>query len=303
MAVVDLFTGLLGAGKTTLIRHYCEHLAAQGKRYAIIENEFGFAGVDAAFLDDCGARMKELSGGCLCCTMKSGFVEMLIELSSQVDHVIVEPSGVFTLGDFFEVALAPAIQASYEIGIIATVLDASMRTLLAEDDTALFIAQLCGTGSVVVNRCSMLHPQTAILAEIRCHTEAPVFLVDSPAAIPDFTAMQSCRPQAPVTIRADISHATIYQSTTMFPVHSYTIGHIQAFAKQAFSGAYGDVLRMKGYLHIQEGQTVYLNATKSAIQIEVSPQTHESMINIIGRRLLRRALQEVLSIPIIELDS
>ena len=89
----------------------------------------------------------------------------------------------------------------------------------------------------------------------------------------------------------------------MFPVHSYTIGHIQAFAKQAFSGAYGDVLRMKGYLHIQEGQTVYLNATKSAIQIEVSPQTHESMINIIGRRLLRRALQEVLSIPIIELDS
>lgn len=45
MAVIDLFTGLLGAGKTTLIRHYCEHLAAQGKRFAIIENEFGFAGV------------------------------------------------------------------------------------------------------------------------------------------------------------------------------------------------------------------------------------------------------------------
>lgn len=57
--------------------------------------------------------------------------------------------------------------------------------------------------------------------------------------------MQSCRPQAFVTIRADVSHATIYQSTTMFPVHSYTIGHIQVLAKQVFSGAFGDVLRMK----------------------------------------------------------
>lgn len=223
MGMIDLFTGLLGAGKTTLIRQYCEFLAAQGKSFAIIENEFGFAGVDAAFLDDCGARVKELSGGCLCCTMKSGFVGMLIELSSQVDHVIVEPSGVFTLGDFFEVALAPAIQSSYEIGIVATVLAASMRTLLAADDIALFIAQLCGTGSVVVNRCGMLHPQSSIMAEIRCHTEAPVFFVDSPSAKPDFTAMQSCRPQAAVTIRADISltchHLPQHHPVSPLPLH------------------------------------------------------------------------------------
>lgn len=62
MAVVDLFAGLLGSGKTTLIMRYCDDLSARGKRFAIIENEFGFAGVDAAMLKDCGARIKELSG-------------------------------------------------------------------------------------------------------------------------------------------------------------------------------------------------------------------------------------------------
>ena len=77
---IDLITGFLGAGKTTLIRRYTALLRAGDVSCAVIENEFGAAGVDAAVLERDGVRVRELSGGCVCCTQKLNFHDAMREL-------------------------------------------------------------------------------------------------------------------------------------------------------------------------------------------------------------------------------
>src|SRR5207342_471827 len=96
-----IVTGFLGSGKTTLIRHVLEH--AQGRRLALIINEFGDVGVDGTILKACGIdtcpeeNIVELANGCLCCTVADDFIpaiEALLSLSPPPDHIIIETSGL-----------------------------------------------------------------------------------------------------------------------------------------------------------------------------------------------------------------
>lgn len=100
MTKVDLVTGFLGAGKTTLIARYGDWLNQKGVRFAVIENEFGAAGVDTAILSERFGNVQELAGGCICCTLKVGFHALLTQLAGQCDRVIVEPSGLFSMDAF-----------------------------------------------------------------------------------------------------------------------------------------------------------------------------------------------------------
>ena len=105
MVPVDLITGFLGAGKTTFLQKYTDYLARQGIRFAVVENEFGAAGVDTAALQAGGQphAVYELTGGCICCTLKQSFHEMLSGLAGRYARILVEPSGLFNLDDFNEV--------------------------------------------------------------------------------------------------------------------------------------------------------------------------------------------------------
>ena len=99
MVPVDLITGFLGAGKTTFLQKYTDYLARQGIRFAVVENEFGAAGVDTAALQAGGQppAVYELTGGCICCTLKQSFHEMLSGLAGRYARILVEPSGLFNL--------------------------------------------------------------------------------------------------------------------------------------------------------------------------------------------------------------
>ena len=102
MANIDLITGFLGAGKTTFIRKYAEYLDSIGVTCIVIENEYGSTGIDSRILQADGITTDELFGGCICCTLKVGFHDMLYTLSDKVDRIIVEPSGVYDVSQFFE---------------------------------------------------------------------------------------------------------------------------------------------------------------------------------------------------------
>lgn len=80
MTKIDLINGFLGSGKTTFIHRYLPWLTARGERVAVIENEFGTAGMDTAILSQTGVQVRELSGGCVCCGQKVNFYRLLREL-------------------------------------------------------------------------------------------------------------------------------------------------------------------------------------------------------------------------------
>ena len=100
MTRVDIFSGFLGAGKTTLIKKMIQE-AYQGEKLVLIENEFGEIGIDGGFLQDAGINIKEMNSGCICCSLVGDFCKALSQVISDYapDRILIEPSGVGKLSD------------------------------------------------------------------------------------------------------------------------------------------------------------------------------------------------------------
>ena len=100
MAKVDIFSGFLGAGKTTLIKKLIKE-AYKGEKVVLIENEFGEIGIDGGFLRESGIEITEMNSGCICCSLVGDFEKSLAEVLDKFnpDRIIIEPSGVGKLSD------------------------------------------------------------------------------------------------------------------------------------------------------------------------------------------------------------
>ena len=124
MTKIDIFSGFLGAGKTTLIRKLIEE-AYKGQKIVLIENEFGDIAIDGGFLQDAGVEITEMNSGCICCTLVGDFKTALEEVIEkyQPDRVIIEPSGVGKLSDVAKAVASVADHA--EMGAKITVVDAT----------------------------------------------------------------------------------------------------------------------------------------------------------------------------------
>ena len=160
MIQVDLITGFLGAGKTTFIRRYVEYLRGQGEKIHIIENEFGKESVDSTILrniedDDC--HISDLAGMCMCCIGKSAFISMLVESSkADIDRIIVEPSGIYDVDEFFDVMTDPRVSCCCEIGTIITIVDPFSRPVLTSEAEYLMFSQLVASGTVILSKTQLL---------------------------------------------------------------------------------------------------------------------------------------------------
>ena len=100
MTKVNVISGFLGAGKTTLIKKLLDE-ALKGERIVLIENEFGEIGIDGGFLRDAGVEISEMNSGCICCSLVGDFGEALKKVMDQFhpDRILIEPSGVGKLSD------------------------------------------------------------------------------------------------------------------------------------------------------------------------------------------------------------
>ena len=124
MAKVDIFSGFLGAGKTTLIKKLVEE-AYKGEQVVLIENEFGEIGIDGGFLKDSGIQINEMNAGCICCSLVGDFSASLQQVLEQFhpDRILIEPSGVGKLSDIVE-AVEGLNNPELQLNGFTTVVDA-----------------------------------------------------------------------------------------------------------------------------------------------------------------------------------
>ena len=123
MAKVDIYSGFLGAGKTTLIGKLLKD-GYQGEKVVLIENEFGEIGIDSGFLADAGINITEMNSGCICCTLVGDFAIALKKVIDEFnpDRILIEPSGVGKLSDVAEaVAFLLSEHSSYITGEVLKV--------------------------------------------------------------------------------------------------------------------------------------------------------------------------------------
>ena len=124
MTKIDIISGFLGAGKTTLIKKLLAE-AYQGEKLVLIENEFGEISIDGGFLKDSGVQVSEMSSGCICCSLVGDFNKALKEVHEkfQPDRILIEPSGVGKLSDVIG-AVKKVMNDEVTLGYTVAVVDA-----------------------------------------------------------------------------------------------------------------------------------------------------------------------------------
>ena len=153
MIKIDVISGFLGAGKTTLIKKLFESKKFKQEKIVIIENEFGEIGIDGAFLKDSGVQIKEINAGCICCSLVGDFETSIKELVEKFspDRIIIEPSGVGKLSDII-VAINKVNGLDLEINILATVVDAAKTKIYLKNFGEFFNNQVKAADTIVVGK-------------------------------------------------------------------------------------------------------------------------------------------------------
>ena len=152
MTKIDIFSGFLGAGKTTLIKKLISEAYA-GQKIVLIENEFGEIGIDGAFLQDAGIQITEMNSGCICCTLVGDFSKALKKVLAEFapDHILIEPSGVGKLSDV-KAAIGSVLNDDVQLGGCVTVVDAKKAKIYHKNFGEFFNDQIESAGCVILSR-------------------------------------------------------------------------------------------------------------------------------------------------------
>ena len=152
MTKVDIFSGFLGAGKTTLIKKLIKE-AYHDEMLVIIENEFGQIGIDGGFLKEAGIQITEMNSGCICCSLVGDFGKALAQVKEQYnpDRIIIEPSGVGKLSDVIRAVQGAGIE-DMELNAFTTVIDASKCKMYLKNFAEFYQNQIEFASSVVLSR-------------------------------------------------------------------------------------------------------------------------------------------------------
>lgn len=158
---IDIISGFLGAGKTTLINRILSE-AARTERVAVVENEVGEIGVDGQVLAEHGITVREISNGCICCSLFGDFVSSLCGLLDEypLDRVIVEPTGIGRLSDVLKACGDVAKVKAVHLNVIATVVDCTKYEMYSRMFGDFFADQVSHAATVFLSRTQLADPET-----------------------------------------------------------------------------------------------------------------------------------------------
>ena len=158
MTKIDIISGFLGAGKTTLIQKLIKEVYA-GQKVVLVENEFGEIGIDGGFLKDAGIVVNEINSGCICCTLQGDFRTALQEVVEKYhpDHIIIEPSGVGKLSDILSVVKDVE---GLELNSYSTVVDAKRCEIYHKNFKEFFDDQISTAACAILSRTQLVDEET-----------------------------------------------------------------------------------------------------------------------------------------------
>ncbi len=153
MTKIDIVSGFLGAGKTTLIQKLLKE-ALHGTKVVLIENEFGEIGIDGGFLKESGVEMKEMNSGCICCSLVGDFGTSLQEVLTtyKPERILIEPSGVGKLSDVIRAVQNVKTEEAVSLSSAVVVVDASKCKMYAKNFGEFFLNQIENAGLVILSR-------------------------------------------------------------------------------------------------------------------------------------------------------
>lgn len=292
MVKVDLITGFLGSGKTTFIKKYARYLMEQGQNIGILENDFGAINVDMMLLRE----LEMVAGGCDKDCYRRRFKTKLIAMGMcGYDRVLIEPSGIFDVDDFFDALHEEPLDRWYQIGNVITVVDASLEKTLSKEADYVLASEVANAGCVLLSktqdaseeeiRQTVAHLNRA-LQEIHCSRVLKDEVICKDWE--DFTEKEFKKILESGYLVEDYEKLYVDQDeifqTLFFMDEKIAVSKAKHAAKKIFADpACGGVLRVKGFL--QDGKNwLELNATQHEISLKPIGARQDVLI-IIGEKL------------------
>ena len=174
MTKIDVVSGFLGAGKTTLIKKLLKE-ALEGSKTVLIENEFGEIGIDGGFLKEAGIEIKEMNSGCICCSLVGDFGASLKEVieTYSPERILIEPSGVGKLSDVLKAVENVAADLDVQVNSAVAVVDASKAKMYIRNFGEFFINQVAYAGTIILSRTDKVKEEKLqeCVALIRQHND------------------------------------------------------------------------------------------------------------------------------------
>ena len=309
MVTIDLITGFLGSGKTTFLKKYAEYLMDQGLHIGILENDFGAINVDMLMLhelrgDQCELEM--IAGGCDAESHRRRFRTKLISMRMcGYDRVLVEPSGIYDVDEFFDVLREEPLDQWYEIGNVIAILDARLEKNLSQQADYLLASETANAGRVLLSRAPQAGPEQcrAAIAHLDRALEAckcsrkfgPEEILAKDWA--DLTGAEMARIAGCGYRQASCEKLHFEEHDAFASAYFLELGLSRARLERNIPSLFGDaacgrVLRVKGFVE-DGGQWYELNATAAGLTAAPIPQGQQVLI-VIGEGLDKARLEEEL---------
>lgn len=310
MVQVDLITGFLGSGKTTFIKKYAKYLIDQGLHIAILENDFGAINVDMMVLeeelgDQCELEMV-VGGGDLDCHRRC-FKTKLISMGMRgFDRILVEPSGIYDVDEFFDVLHEEPLDKWYEIGNVIALVNSKLENNLSKQSDYLLGCQVADAGKIILSRSS-----EAIEEEINntiTHLNNTMSLIKCKRRFnkedcldletlnnDDFNSILHSGYELEGFIKMFFKKEEAF-STMFFMNQAITKEELIHVTQSIFNDSEcGKVFRIKGFI-LENDQWIELNATKDQITTETIAKGQEIII-VIGESLNKEKIEEYIKKP------
>lgn len=316
MVKIDLITGFLGSGKTTFIREYAKYLLSKGEKICIIENDYGAVNIDMVLLkdlygDNCNLEM--IVGGDGAEAHRRRFRTKLISMGmSGYNRVIIEPSGIYDVDEFFDVLYDEPLDRWYEIGNVISIVDAGAVGNLEGMSRYLFMSEIACAGKIVISKLEAANSEkiadqvNLIMAEFGLgnageyanKTEKPWFnetkdFVAKPfneLSEDDFKAISTCGFRHASYVKLplqDKQFTPLFYFDVEIP-KDILIKKVKALFTDEKAG---HIIRIKGFVKICDDQ-IELNATEKELNIK-SVTASKNVLIIIGENLNKEYINEI----------
>lgn len=306
MVKVDLITGFLGAGKTTFIKKYAKYLIDMGLRIGIIENDFGAVNVDMLLLQDImgeSCELEMISGGCHKDCHKRRFKTKLISMGMcGYDRVLVEPSGIFEVEEFFDILHEEPLDRWYDIGNVIAIVDAGLEAELSHEAEYPMTSQIADAGKIILSKVNEVSKEAVegtlahlsrLLEKFKCKKNLRGLVLCKEwerLSEEDFADILNCGYCIEDYDKLWFENDEVFDSVYFMNVRmrSEELRHkIEGLLKDETCGK---IIRIKGFMLLSDGSWLEINAAHGNIDIKPVKMGQEILI-VIGERLVKERIE------------
>ncbi|EKO1911436.1 GTP-binding protein [Clostridium botulinum] len=299
MIKVNLISGFLGAGKTTLIKKILGNVKEE--KVIIIENEFGEVAIDGDLIKKEGFDVFELRSGCICCMMKQDFEDSLQKVIEEYkpDRIIIEPTGISSLSQLLDILEKDNFKDRININSVITVVDGT--SYLEEKDAfgEFYMDQVKNAKTLMVSKTQIVDKST--LKEVKeslreFNEKARIITLPfeefNKEYILNFLDRDLLKDMEREPVEVVISTEDGFESLGVKTNKIFETKEINAIISKLFTGEYGNVIRIKGFLKGKE-EIIQINCTKKVHDIETVKGGEELKICIIGQGLCKNEIKSL----------